>query len=235
MSWFLKKIDNTVYGPVDMGTLKAWAADGRVHPDDRLSQDEIHWKPAPEVSELDMEWMVDLPSGKSYGPVHVLALRDLIREGTAKPDSRLMHVKTRQAVRAGDELLKALTEQYDGVLQDLAAQDARVAELEAKLAEAAPRPAIVVPASGNVDEIAPLLAAKNAEIEEAYASRAKIEKEARERMRQLEERADLADKESEAARRRLAELEAAHVQLVREHREMNDRYIALREASQPSG
>ena len=227
MNWFLKKIDNTVYGPVDLDTLKAWAADGRVHPDDRASQDEIRWKPAPEISELDMEWMVDLASGKPYGPVHVLALRDLIREGTVTPDSRLMHVKTRQALRAGDVLLKALIEQYEGVLQDLAAQDARVAELEA-------RTSFIAPASGNVDEIAPLLAAKNAEVEEAYASRAKAEKEARERVRQLEERADLADKETEAARKRLAELEAAHVQLVREHRAMNDRFIELRQKSAPA-
>ena len=31
MPWFLKKMDNTVYGPVELDDLKDWAAQGRVH------------------------------------------------------------------------------------------------------------------------------------------------------------------------------------------------------------
>ena len=96
------------------------------------------------------------------------------------------------------------------------------------------RPASIAPVSGKIDEIAPLLGAKNAEVEEAYASRAKAEKEARERVRQLEERADLADQETAAARKRLADLEATHVQLVREHRAMHDRFIAIRGKNAPA-
>ena len=80
MNWHLKKADGeTVYGPVDEKTLEAWAADGRISPFDKVSSDQKEWKPAPQVDALKMEWTVDLDDGRQFGPLHVLAFRELVR------------------------------------------------------------------------------------------------------------------------------------------------------------
>lgn len=109
MNWYLKKADGqTVYGPVDEKNLEAWAADGRVAPDDQVSADRREWKPAPAVPALKMEWVAQLPGGKQFGPVPSQAFRELIRLGELKPDTPVRSAKSGQtttvcALMAGDE------------------------------------------------------------------------------------------------------------------------------------
>lgn len=95
MNWYLRKAGSeTVYGPVDEKNLEAWAADGRVAPNDLVSADRREWKPAPTVSSLKMEWVAQLPDGKPFGPVPSQALRELIRSGELKPDTPVRSAKS---------------------------------------------------------------------------------------------------------------------------------------------
>ncbi len=94
MSWHVKKEDGSVYGPVDLDTLRHWAANGRIGPEDSVSPDGQTWSPAPEQTVLEMRWVIDLPDGRSYGPVHLLACRELLHEGDLPPGARLRHTQT---------------------------------------------------------------------------------------------------------------------------------------------
>jgi hypothetical protein len=108
MNWYLKKAQGeTVYGPVDETSLEAWAADGRVAPDDLVSPDRRQWKPAPQIPALNMEWMVELEGGGPYGPLHVMALRELVREGQLRPETKIRSSKSGQTTTVAGVLASA--------------------------------------------------------------------------------------------------------------------------------
>jgi polyhydroxyalkanoate synthesis regulator phasin len=221
MTWYLRKLDNTVYGPVDLDVLKGWAAQGRVHPDDRVSQDNQTWRPAPEISQLHMDWIVDLAEGKPYGPLHLLAIRELIREGTVKPEGRLTHKATHQAFRVGDELLKALTAHVATLEETIDALQHRIGQLEGQ-----PGPGAAMPP--DLEALARELAAMRADVARLSGERATEAQAAAERNRAMDEKLAAAHAEAAALRSRLDALQEAHAALVREHRELNDRYVKSR-------
>lgn len=100
--WYLKKETGEIFGPVDMPSLKAWAEDGRVAPGDVLSGDQADWRPAFELADLDMVWMLDLPDGPSYGPAHAKAFEDMLAEGALEPPLNLRHLVTGEARILGE-------------------------------------------------------------------------------------------------------------------------------------
>ncbi|MCX6996422.1 MAG: GYF domain-containing protein [Kiritimatiellaeota bacterium] len=111
MNWFLKKTDNTVYGPVTLAVLQHWAADGRIAPGDLLSPDQQTWQPAEELPELDMVWHVELQDGSFYGPIHLLATGDLVRDGAVAPTARVANQKTGREHALNEALLLTVLEQ----------------------------------------------------------------------------------------------------------------------------
>ncbi len=92
--WFLRKENGAVYGPVAEEVLAAWAADGRVAPEDFISPDQIIWTPPNELPSLGMEWMIELGPGLEYGPAHERALLALVDEGAVEPPVRLRNIHT---------------------------------------------------------------------------------------------------------------------------------------------
>lgn len=87
--WYLKKKDDRVYGPVRFKRLCLWAAEGRLDPRDRLSADRESWRPAPDVPALRMKWRVELPTGRMFGPIHILAACRLLFDGIVEPGATL--------------------------------------------------------------------------------------------------------------------------------------------------
>ena len=106
MSWYLRKIDGGVYGPVEIDTLRRWAAEGRISPDDALSEDQANWFGAPDMPQLEMSWMIDLEGSETYGPIHLHAVQELLAEGSLTPQTRLVHKRTGE-VRILSDLLAA--------------------------------------------------------------------------------------------------------------------------------
>lgn len=121
MKWYLKKSDGAVFGPVDETALESWAADGRVSPDDQVSGDQKAWQPAPSLPGLNMEWVLELPNGSRFGPLHALAFRDLIERGDVSPDCPVVSAKTGQRSTAAAILLPFLLSTY-GTQQELIAR-----------------------------------------------------------------------------------------------------------------
>ncbi len=80
--WFLRKSSDRPFGPVTWETLRAWAADGRVEPGDEVSADDGAWRPARDIPDLGMDWLVELPDGSLFGPVPLHAFLGMLRDGS---------------------------------------------------------------------------------------------------------------------------------------------------------
>jgi len=106
MNWYLRKSDDTVYGPVDDATLRQWATQGRIAPEDYISKDQQSWSPAHNHPGLQMDWLINMEDGSLYGPLHLSALRELVADGSLTAQPRLTH-KSTGAVRSLDEALAA--------------------------------------------------------------------------------------------------------------------------------
>lgn len=307
MPWYLKQPDGQVYGPHDEDTLRQWAADGRIGAEDLISQDQGHWYPAADLTALDMEWLVRLPDGSLYGPLHIQALPVLVQSGDVAGETEVVNRKTSQtttvqallgerfapdkaapappiqstwkdlaqsrdfhdhearkwknlyeqerhrAAARDEELSRQLTELRESELtariqlEQAERQAARLAE-EKRLRETE------MEETGNADPMARAMTwmkayqdlsarydslmnqftAKAHELQEAREAGARVEEESQQRLRLMESVVQREKDEAQQARKRLAEVEDAHLQLVKSYRELNDRYIRAREQAAPS-
>jgi len=97
--WRVKKApDDSIYGPVDIETLKEWANSAQIAPDDRVDESDENWRAAPEIDFLEMLWLVKLPGGEIYGPTTVGTLREFINEGLVTEKTLATHGKTHQSL-----------------------------------------------------------------------------------------------------------------------------------------
>ncbi len=86
--WFLRKhAGGETFGPLSLAQLLAWASGARVAPHDLLSQDRETWIKAPMLSDLQMDWLVELTSEQCYGPTTVGAIHEFLRLGEITPES----------------------------------------------------------------------------------------------------------------------------------------------------
>jgi len=212
MEWHLKRSDGSVYGPVDLLTLREWAADGRIAPSDQLSQDRQNWRPAPDVQRLSMDWNVELHDGSMYGPLNLLALRDLVMDGSVSRRARLVHKSTGKTLTVSDALL-TLAIDHDSKAQ------AQIESLQAEVAKL--RAAAEAPRGPSAAEADLQLRLKTAREEKEAVLRelqtAKQQKESREaaleaEIRDLKARADRAvqaDRQLEEFRRQAEQAKAA--------------------------
>jgi hypothetical protein len=135
MNWYLKRIDGEVYGPVDLPTLQLWATDGRVSPDDKISPDQKKWSPASDLAELCMDWKVEVRDGSIYGPIHLLALRDLIHDGTVSRRAKIKHKKSGEEAVACEALLLELIKMGSPSQAGVEALTAQVADAEKQISK----------------------------------------------------------------------------------------------------
>ncbi len=97
--WRVKKgPDNSIYGPVDVETLKEWANSAQIAPEDWIDESDENWRPAPDIDFLDMLWLVKLVGGEMYGPTTVGTLREFVQEGLVTQKSAATHVRTNQSL-----------------------------------------------------------------------------------------------------------------------------------------
>jgi len=102
VSWFLRKSNGVEYGPTDLETLRAWAADGRIAPDDQISRDRETWTPAPDEVLLEIEWAVTTDQGDAGGPFHLRTCADWLRDGVLPPETLLRNVRNNRRATLGD-------------------------------------------------------------------------------------------------------------------------------------
>jgi hypothetical protein len=78
----LKAADREVYGPIDLEHLRAWAAEAKISPLDKVSHDgRQSWVRAPMVGELAMDWLIEMSDNYLYGPTSVGAIQEFLATG----------------------------------------------------------------------------------------------------------------------------------------------------------
>ncbi|MGQ9663393.1 MAG: GYF domain-containing protein [Kiritimatiellia bacterium] len=211
-SWFLKVTTGQKYGPVSIATLREWAAEGRIAADSLVSHDGRSWLPAESLPELEMDWIVTLPDGTSYGPFNLRATRHLVNIGIIDQEAVVRNHHT------GVELaVKAVLEAKD---LSLLIREARERPPVIEVSEVAELRTVSPDLSRTVKELSGEAQAKVAELdtvrrhlEEEKVRRAEVEarcteleKKIREQLQELEQVAGAKDQETEAVRAELAAL-----------------------------
>ncbi|HIE10491.1 MAG TPA: hypothetical protein EYP62_02650 [Kiritimatiellae bacterium] len=105
--WTLRKADGSHFGPVPLGVLKQWASDGRIAPEDEISQDGSHWVRAANLPALEMRWEVILPDGSTYGPLNIMAIGELLLDGSVSADDRVRESGRDKGLPVIPELIRA--------------------------------------------------------------------------------------------------------------------------------
>lgn len=88
--WFLRIAGGTIFGPVSLKGLVAWAEQGRIVPGHQVSSDREHWLAADGVPELEMRWFVDVGGGKTVGPFNRTAAENILKTGKAPAGAKLV-------------------------------------------------------------------------------------------------------------------------------------------------
>jgi hypothetical protein len=103
MNWYLRKHDGgQLYECDALDELRTWANAAQVNPFDDISTDGVNWRPAFEIPELGMFWMVTLANGASYGPTNIPTLREFITAKLLPPEAVCTHRISNQRVIAQD-------------------------------------------------------------------------------------------------------------------------------------
>jgi hypothetical protein len=90
--WFLRKHrDGSVFGPISFEQLAGWASTAQVAPQDVVSTDQQTWLKAPMLSQLGMDWLVEVTSEHYYGPTTIGAIQEFIRLGDINADTFIIN------------------------------------------------------------------------------------------------------------------------------------------------
>lgn len=78
----LKASDKEIYGPISLETLRGWAADAKISPLDKISDDNrMSWQRAPMIPELQMDLLVQMSDNYLYGPTNVATIQEFLATG----------------------------------------------------------------------------------------------------------------------------------------------------------
>jgi hypothetical protein len=82
-TWHLiKAANNEEYGPMSSDSLMALAAEAKISPMDKLSNDgRQSWRRAPMVRELQMDWLIQMPDQYLYGPTNIATMQEFLATG----------------------------------------------------------------------------------------------------------------------------------------------------------
>jgi chromosome segregation ATPase len=89
--WFVRMSNGSTFGPINTKGLVFWAEEGRIMPDDEISEDRTEWGPAQELPDLGMDTLIERPDGSFAGPFHPHAIQPLVQEGKIPPNARTFH------------------------------------------------------------------------------------------------------------------------------------------------
>lgn len=131
--WYLRREDKTVYGPSDLSELKAWAKNGRIGPNDDVSQDQETWQAAPMLKDLEMVWSLQMDDNLVFGPFNIYALIQLAEENHLSYATDTMHLSSGKHHSLGDVLLPLLYTERESLIER-AQQEMRLELDEARAA-----------------------------------------------------------------------------------------------------
>lgn len=135
--WYVRNTAGKVFGPIDLETLKDWVREGRVEPLAGVSGDLSNWMVAPQMPELEMNWVVENNAGQFYGPTHRAVLDDLVKSGTLSPSARFFLDDRGAAEERMRSLELAIADRDAEIARrdaDITARDSEIAQRDAEIA-----------------------------------------------------------------------------------------------------
>ena len=101
--WFLRKhADGEIFGPVSFDQIREWAMLAQIHPQDVISNDGRTWNKAPMLSELQMDWIVEIPGQPLYGPTTAGTLLEFLKLGEISAETQILNSCSGEKMRLGD-------------------------------------------------------------------------------------------------------------------------------------
>lgn len=99
----LKASDKEVHGPIDLETLRGWAADAKISPLDKISSDgRMSWQRAPMIPELQMDLLVQMPDNYLYGPTNVATIQEFLATGEIDENVTIINCLDNTEARLAD-------------------------------------------------------------------------------------------------------------------------------------
>jgi len=232
MSWFLRKADGAVFGPVELSELRLWSVDGRIDPRDEISEDERTWVPAANLAELALNWFI--PDGPAMlGPYHAMTIAELVAQGQIPPSHPVRRRDNGERTTAAVAVVVPLYEEIMGLKAALAAAGSGTAPEALAAAEARLRE---LEAHRAAEPVARQMELLLAEAREAEDQRRSVEQECTERVRLADQGAERNAREAKGLRDKLDDANRRHIELLAAYRELNDKYIRLRDHNEaPDG
>ncbi len=111
--WFLRKHeDGTIFGQLSFELLARWASNAQLAPHDTVSTDQQTWIKAPMLSELGMDWLVEITSEHYYGPTTLGAIQEFIRLGEINEETFVVNScdGTRRQISEMSDLIQSARE-----------------------------------------------------------------------------------------------------------------------------
>ena len=136
--WYVRNTAGKVFGPIDLETLKGWVREGRVEPLAGVSSDLSNWVVAPQMPELEMNWVVENNAGQFYGPTHRVVLDDLMKTGVLSPSARFFlddRGAAEERVHALESALVEREKQKADCDAEIARRDAEIAARDEEIAK----------------------------------------------------------------------------------------------------
>jgi hypothetical protein len=101
--WFLRKhADGEIFGPVSFDQIREWSLSAQIHPQDVISNDGRTWNKAPMLSELQMDWIVEVPGQPLYGPTTAGTLLEFLKLGEISAETKILNCCSGEKIRLGD-------------------------------------------------------------------------------------------------------------------------------------
>lgn len=107
--WFLRKHeDGIIFGPLSFEQLTRWASAAQIAPHDVLSTDQETWVKAPMLTQLGMDWLVEITSERYYGPTTLGAIQEFVRLGEINEETFVINAcdGTRRQIQEMPALLQ---------------------------------------------------------------------------------------------------------------------------------
>jgi hypothetical protein len=112
--WYLlKTADSEIFGPASLDELREWALVAKISPMDKVSNDgQRSWVRAPMVSDLHMDWLIEMEDEYLYGPTTVGAIEEFLRNNEITEDTTLINCREgeRTTVRESAAMLSFFRE-----------------------------------------------------------------------------------------------------------------------------
>ncbi len=109
-NWYLRILDKSVFGPVDLATLCSWANQARIIPGHHISSDQTNWIAVETVEEFHMTWQVTMKNGDIYGPVNINLLKNLVQDDIIDATATIKNIITNKTSTVINQMIDLINE-----------------------------------------------------------------------------------------------------------------------------